>query len=78
MDSSNNITFSLLAKMTDKQKNFREKEHDNQKGRKRYRERLVEEEEAEKEIDLFKKRPRKEYDSYSNINNFDDTTEHPE
>lgn len=56
--------------MTDKQKNFREKEHDSQKGRKRYRERLVEEEEAEKEIDLFKKRPRKEYDNY--------TTEHPE
>ncbi len=36
-----------------KQKTFRDKEHDKQKGKKRYRERLVETEEAEKEIKEF-------------------------
>jgi hypothetical protein len=39
--------------MTLKQKNFREREHDNSRGKKRYRERLVEDEEAEKEINDF-------------------------
>jgi len=46
-------------------KTYREKEHDSQKGKRRYRERLVEEEEAEKEIDLFKKRPIKDFDNYN-------------
>lgn len=53
-----------------KDKPYREKEQDKQKGKRRYQERLVEEEEAEKEIDLFKNRPTKEYDSYN--------TEHPD
>lgn len=39
--------------MTIKQKSFREKEADKQKGKRRYRERLVEAEEAEREIKEF-------------------------
>lgn len=39
--------------MTIKQKPFRERENDNTRGKKRYRERLAEEAEAEKEIKQF-------------------------
>jgi hypothetical protein len=38
--------------MTDK-KNFREKDNDKQRGKKRYRERLVETQEAEREIKQY-------------------------
>lgn len=36
-----------------KQKSYRDKEHDERKGKRRFRERLVEQEEAEKEIESF-------------------------
>lgn len=39
--------------MTSKDKTFREKENEKERGKKRYRERLIEEAEAEKEIKEF-------------------------
>ncbi len=39
--------------MTIKQKSFREKENEKSRGKRRYRERLIQEDEAEKEIKEF-------------------------
>ncbi len=54
-NSKSNVTANLK---TNKDKPWREKEKDVQKGRKRYQERLVQDKEAKNEIEEYKKQER--------------------